>query len=310
MALVLNASDLSKKVTGNIENIDPNHEENNCFLIITKGDDIMNNGQFHADIVLQNDYDSFRLHFNVYDLCLQVSIGLSANEFNLNTITLYYINSQRKFHFMETLDVSNFTSHSTYSFARKFKFFYPTGLDEDHFVDRHLCIYCQVTTKALFPIKLKIPNKEMPVNFLSLYEDKFLTDYTIVCKGRVFHVHRLVLAARSTVFKNIIDGQIENQEEPEIKIKNFDFETTEHMLHYIYTDEIKMNITPNILEKLLMIAEHYELEKLKLLCVNELSKNLQSISEVLEVFSIANTYNVGDFKEAVLQFLKRNRHTL
>lgn len=312
MALVLNAGDISTQVRENsTENNHQNTEGSNYHLIIIKGDDLIEEGHCHADINSKNDFTSFRMNFQVIDYILRVNVQSHSNVLNVSTLILYHIDSQRNFQFMESLDVSNLNSNSTFSFGRKFQFFSQTNeLDAEKLVDKHLCFYCQTIVKEIRPIKLQIMNREMPVDFFTLYEEKFLTDYRIVCKGREFLVHKLVLAARSSVFRATIESQMQDGEDGEMKIKNFDPEIVGEMLHYIYTDEIRMGLTLQQLEKIVMIADYFLLEKLKLLCMKEVSKNVRTVSEVLEVFTIAKAYNVKDFKEAVIQFLKDNRHIL
>ncbi|XP_033230655.1 speckle-type POZ protein-like isoform X2 [Belonocnema kinseyi] len=177
-------------------------------------------------------------------------------------------------------------------------------------INGRLFLYCQITRKdILMPLQLEIPKSEMSKQFSTLYENKLLTDFTIICHDQEFLAHKVVLAARSPVFQSMFEHEMKESLENQVEITDFKPEIVEKMLRYIYTDNIE-DLNEADAQKLLAIANKYALKRLKIICMKEISKSVNNVSEALEAFSIADQYNVEEFEERVVQFMKDNRHNL
>ncbi|XP_033230657.1 speckle-type POZ protein-like isoform X3 [Belonocnema kinseyi] len=124
-----------------------------------------------------------------------------------------------------------------------------------------------------------------------------------------FLAHKVVLAARSPVFQSMFEHEMKESLENQVEITDFKPEIVEKMLRYIYTDNIE-DLNEADAQKLLAIANKYALKRLKIICMKEISKSVNNVSEALEAFSIADQYNVEEFEERVVQFMKDNRHNL
>ena len=73
-----------------------------------------------------------------------------------------------------------------------------------------------------------------------LFADKEHCDVKIICDGKTFECHKLVLSCRSDVFKTMFKNESDMAEanSGEVEIKDVDEETMETFLYFIYNDKI------------------------------------------------------------------------
>ncbi|XP_033230654.1 speckle-type POZ protein-like isoform X1 [Belonocnema kinseyi] len=278
-------------------------------LIIVNNECLQQYKEFSVNIDVQKIPEiKCKFHGYVINNLLEERIDLNfitngANALKYD-VTVYCINSELKFNFFETLHVKDITLNSFYFFTRKIK---AIG---QNLINGRLFLYCQITRKdILMPLQLEIPKSEMSKQFSTLYENKLLTDFTIICHDQEFLAHKVVLAARSPVFQSMFEHEMKESLENQVEITDFKPEIVEKMLRYIYTDNIE-DLNEADAQKLLAIANKYALKRLKIICMKEISKSVNNVSEALEAFSIADQYNVEEFEERVVQFMKDNRHNL
>ncbi|XP_033230426.1 BTB/POZ and MATH domain-containing protein 4-like [Belonocnema kinseyi] len=229
-------------------------------------------------------------------------------------LSLYHINSTMTLNFLEVLHLENITEKSTFNCMQPLQIFTSTwygnsnriDLFSENLINMHLCVYCRITRKdIIIPLEVEIPPSEMGQQFYSLYENKTLTDFKIISRdNQVFLAHKVVLAARSPVFNEFQESQ-----KNEVEINDFRSDIVELMLRHIYTDSIE-NLNEENVEAVLAIADKYGLKNLKLLCMQQISKCVNNIAKALDSFSIAENYNVTEFKEMAVEFIKNNRLNL
>ncbi|KAJ4813585.1 BTB/POZ and MATH domain-containing protein 2 [Rhynchospora pubera] len=75
-------------------------------------------------------------------------------------------------------------------------------------------------------------------HFTELLENKEMADVTFDVNGEIFTAHRLVLSARSPVFKAEFFGRMSESKLKCIQIKNIKPEIFKAMLHFIYSDSL------------------------------------------------------------------------
>ena len=105
----------------------------------------------------------------------------------------------------------------------------------------------------------------------AVIQNKNWVDVEIVAKGKTFSAHKAVLAARSPIFaaKFTKEKQQGNDQLVRIHIDDVEPSTVEQFLRFIYTGE-SMGIFAN--EKLLKLAEQFQLTTLTSLCRTALEK--------------------------------------
>ena len=110
-----------------------------------------------------------------------------------------------------------------------------------------LTIHCNISFKiressavtyetTLLPEK---PSKTIHVDFGQMYSDQTFSDFEIVCQGKSFPCHKNVLAARSKVFKTMLNTDSEEAKKTCLVIKDFEIEEVDQMLQFIYTGQLK-----------------------------------------------------------------------
>jgi len=138
----------------------------------------------------------------------------------------------------------------------------------------------------------------------AFYENcKDSSDVTIKCEGKIFYCHQFMLAARSPVFKVMLQTNMKEKETGSINIDDFTNDVVEKMLLFIYT-----GIAPEIDEHvndLLNIAEKYELHQLKV-SIGEKLVPILNHENCIEYLALGNLYNVSALKEASLKLIKCN----
>ncbi|XP_048534043.1 BTB/POZ and MATH domain-containing protein 1-like [Triticum urartu] len=130
-----------------------------------------------------------------------------------------------------------------------------------------------------------------------------------------FKVHACVLAARSPVFRAQLCGAMMESRESSIRIEDVDAKVFEILLHYVYNDRLPESMdetteeTTNMAQHLLIAADRYAMERLKLMCESRLSKALD-INTVGFTLDLAEQYHCQQLKDCCLRYMTRNSKRL
>ncbi|KAG5669627.1 hypothetical protein PVAND_017512 [Polypedilum vanderplanki] len=111
-------------------------------------------------------------------------------------------------------------------------------------------------------------------------EDEDLKDFTVILLNKRIKIHKMILAARSSVFAEMIKN---NPDAEELRLTDIPVSTFKKVLNFVYTD-----IIPNGIEQLTEI--YVVAEKLKI-------KSLENaiVSECLEILSNENVFDLLAF---------------
>ncbi|XP_065204069.1 speckle-type POZ protein B-like [Planococcus citri] len=133
--------------------------------------------------------------------------------------------------------------------------------------------------------------------------DEHYSDTTISVKGKNYAVHKVILAARSSVFHAMFKSRMQESKENHIIITDIDSDIFEEMLHYIYTG--KANNLKVLAYELFSVADKYDLKHLKTICEQALIRNL-SVDNAGKILTLADMHNAEILKVHTIQFIKRN----
>ena len=147
-------------------------------------------------------------------------------------------------------------------------------------------------------ISKKIMNK-----FEEMWVNKELVDVKIVCEGRAFDCHKVLLAAQSPVFKAAFENDTKEAKERKLEIEDLDSDTVEEMIKYMYSEKID-NIEMKSMN-LLVAADKYDLPGLKKLCEESLMASV-STETVLDVFVFADVHNAERLKKMTKALIVQN----
>merc|ERR1719369_343765 len=95
-------------------------------------------------------------------------------------------------------------------------------------------------------------------SFQELRENKELLDVTLACEVYTIDVHKVVLAARSRFFRNVLSKT--NQIHPFIYLKGIKFEDLKTILDYIYNGEATIN--SDLIDRFLEAAKELQIKGL------------------------------------------------
>lgn len=170
---------------------------------------------------------------------------------------------------------------------------------------------------------IHIPESNLGQQFGALLEDVENADVAFDVSGEKFHAHRVVLAARSPVFKSMFFGSTQDDwNDKEISIEDTRPEVFKAMLHFVYKDTLpdleehadleelsdpsSCFLTPEtMIEHLLTAADRYGLRQLRWLCESRISQGI-SVNSVAKILELAQRHQASQLKSACLKFAATN----
>ncbi|TVT98204.1 hypothetical protein EJB05_56523, partial [Eragrostis curvula] len=159
---------------------------------------------------------------------------------------------------------------------------------------------------------VQVPSSNLHQHLGDLLNSMDGTDVTFKVGEEMFSAHRLVLAARSAVFKAELFGEMVENTKRLIQIDDVEAHVFRHLLHFIYTDALPdMALEEGsdgagdavaMAQHLLVAADRYNVERLKLICEEKLCRHLDS-NMVATSLALAEQHNCRGLKEACFEFL-------
>ncbi len=158
------------------------------------------------------------------------------------------------------------------------------------------------THLALVPDEALSASNQLSDNIGALLESGEFSDITLVVRGSTFKTHKLILSARSEVFRKMLSSDMLESSSNEIKIDDLDADTVQKMLSFMYTGTLPNTKESKDTDKLLYAAEKYQLEHLKKICSNKLAKNINQ-ENVIDLLIKAHLYHLASLKKYCIDFI-------
>jgi speckle-type POZ protein len=211
-----------------------------------------------------------------------------------------------------------FNSHDSTAFAPQVPTFKRRSEIENsgYLKDDRLTIECIVTvikephvTKIKSFPKIDMPPSDMAEHVGRLLEEKEGFDVSFSVEGKTFQAHRLILAMRSPVFKAELYGSMmEARTGQPITIKDIQPAVFRALLHFIYSDSLadkhlKGHDNTEMIRLLLVAADRYNIERLKLVCQSILCKDL-NVDTVATTLALADQHSCDKLKNACFEFIE------
>ncbi|KAG1358710.1 BTB/POZ and MATH domain-containing protein 4 [Cocos nucifera] len=225
-------------------------------------------------------------------------------------------------HFDRSLESGPYTLKYRGSMWGYKRFFRRTALEtSDYLKDDCLKINCTVgvVVSVMDSPRLhsiQVPESDIGMHFGMLLDKQEGSDVVFDVAGEKFHAHKLVLAARSPVFRAQFFDELDC-EKSEIVVTDMEPKVFEAMLHFIYRDTFieddalaassspVSSVSDTLAGKLLAAADKYGLERLRLMCESYLCKDM-SVDSVASTLSLADCYHALELKAACLKFAAEN----
>ncbi|KAG5629107.1 hypothetical protein H5410_000824 [Solanum commersonii] len=193
--------------------------------------------------------------------------------------------------------------------------------NSDYLKDDCLKINCTVGVvrstidiSSLQPIH--VPDSDMGSHFGMLLENMEGSDVVFIVAGEKFHAHKLVLTARSPVFRTELFDELMGDKQ-EIVVTDMEPRVFKAMLHFIYRDSLVdeeiedtssssiPSVTDTLTAKLLAAADRYDLTRLRRVCESHLCKDI-SVNSVSRTLALADRYHATELKAVCLRFAAEN----
>ncbi|CAN6323661.1 unnamed protein product [Urochloa humidicola] len=181
----------------------------------------------------------------------------------------------------------------------------------EYLVDDCFRIRCDFSV----PASIWTEDREPPLSDLQRHIGNLLvakqgTDTTFQVGGETFSAHRCVLAARSPVFGEELFGATRESTTTTtgncIRIDDMLAHVFEALLHFIYTDSLPEMTgieESTMAEHLLVAADRYGMQRLKLICEEKLSRDVDD-NTVAKMLRFSVQHRCHMLRETCIEFLK------
>ncbi|XP_037441032.1 BTB/POZ and MATH domain-containing protein 1-like [Triticum dicoccoides] len=169
-----------------------------------------------------------------------------------------------------------------------------------------LVIECEVSV-IKETLEIHVPPSDLSVNLAKLLEGKG-ADVTFKVQGEVFSAHKILLATRSAVFDAEYYGPMGGKGAQDITIDDMQPAVFKSFLHFIYTDSMPSmdNLEDDdkreMVKHLLVAADKYAMERMKMVCERMLCKSLD-VENVATILALADQHNCRNPKDACIEFM-------
>ncbi|KAL8171349.1 hypothetical protein V2J09_023153 [Rumex salicifolius] len=220
-------------------------------------------------------------------------------------------------HFGRTMESGPYTLKYRGSMGYK-RFFKRVALEtsgylkDDCLVIRGVVGIVKSHTEGPMSYNIPIPPSDMSLQFAELLESNKGTDVTFEVGEEVFSAHKLVLAARSPVFKAQLFGPMKERSFQCLQVEDMEAPVFKALLHFIYWDDLpdlqdfaglnSKGAFTIMAQHLLAAADRYGLERLRLLCEAILCEDV-AINTVATTLALADQHHCFQLKAVCLKFI-------
>ncbi|XP_076892572.1 BTB/POZ and MATH domain-containing protein 4-like [Bidens hawaiensis] len=160
---------------------------------------------------------------------------------------------------------------------------------------------------------IQVPESDLGSHFGLLLDNMEGSDVFFNVAGEKFLAHKLVLAARSPVFRSMFFKQ-DGEKHHEVDLTDMEPKVFKAMLHFIYRDTLMEDETVtsssfsesgSLISKLLAAADKYDLVRLRRLCESHLCKDI-TVNAVGRALALADRYHATELKAVCLRYAAEN----
>ncbi|KAF7063362.1 hypothetical protein CFC21_069886 [Triticum aestivum] len=170
-----------------------------------------------------------------------------------------------------------------------------------------LIIECEVSVIKETP-DIHVPPSDLSGNLATLLEAKIGADVTFKVQGEVFSAHKVLLAVRSAVFNAEFYGPMGDKGAHDITIDDMQPGVFKAFLHFMYTDSmppmdnLEDDDKREMVKHLLVPADRYAMERMKMICEGMLCKSLD-VETVATILALADQHHCSKLKDACIEFM-------
>jgi len=170
-----------------------------------------------------------------------------------------------------------------------------------------LTLVCEMSVLETFYDIKKNHQLQMMKDLEKAFKEKKSVDVTVHCGDMTFLCNKFMLVARSPVFEAMFQHETLESQTNVVNIKDIEPKVFEEMLLYIQTGEAP-NIN-NIAKELLVAADFYQLDQLKISCQEVLSETLEAKNSI-EILILSDMHSAPKLKKDALKFISENMNSV
>ncbi|KAL3647330.1 BTB/POZ and MATH domain-containing protein 3 [Castilleja foliolosa] len=223
-------------------------------------------------------------------------------------------------HFDRALESGPYTLKYKGSMWGYKRFFRRASLETSDFLKGDcLSMHCTVgvvRTRVEGPklYKVSIPPSDMGQSLKHLLDSEIGFDIIFKVGEESFKAHKLILAARSPVFRAQFFGLIGNPNSDKVELEDVEPSIFKALLQFIYSDELPdfhetscstSTFSAIMMQHLLAAADRFGLDRLKQLCEAKLCEEVTA-DTVATTLSLADQHHCTELKAVCLKFAATN----
>jgi speckle-type POZ protein len=181
----------------------------------------------------------------------------------------------------------------------------------EHLKDDTFTVRCDIVVFNEFRVEetavgnqfVTVPQSNLKQHLGDLLKGQKGADVVFNVGGETFAAHRCVLAARSPVFSAELLGTM--KEGGVIRLEDMEAQVFRALLCFVYTDslpETEKEDEGTMFQHLLVAADRYNLERLKLICEEKLCSHID-VDTMATILLLAEQHHCGGMKKACFHFL-------
>jgi speckle-type POZ protein len=179
--------------------------------------------------------------------------------------------------------------------------------------DGSLTFYCKILTHvkqktepSADPSSLAIDcSSELITHLDGLFNNMQFSDVNFKIGGREFPAHKVILSARSQYFAAMFQHPMKEQSTNQVKIEDIEPEVFDQLLRFIYTGRVPLDKLQTMAAGLLIAADKYLMDELKMKCENYLLSHMSSDNCVILLLH-GDLQNPNEHLKEAAKFFRRN----
>lgn len=157
---------------------------------------------------------------------------------------------------------------------------------------------------------IKVPPPCLGADLAELYNSGSDSDCTFMVEDEEFKVHKIILEARSPVFRALLNNPMKEGQEGRVVVRDIKAPVFKAMLQFVYTDSLPeeldgQNLEVHMAQHLLVASDRYQLVRLRRICERRLCETVD-IESVATTLTLAEQNHAEELKKVCLDFAARN----
>lgn len=159
------------------------------------------------------------------------------------------------------------------------------------------------------PPKINNYSKTLSEELYQFFVNQTFCDITLETKNDAIKAHKIVVCAKSPVFRAMFENEMSEKISQVVKIPDVDIHSLRRLLTFMYSEKFENILNEYDAMKLYSVADKYQYDKLKKKCSDFLKSNIL-IANVCDVLELADRHQDSGLKLAAQVYIKSKCHEI